>query len=191
MFCRALRLPIAAAFAVAFAVPSPTPAHQGEAADELPAMDCDHPPSRAVGVLPEPVAQWTRLDCGLAGQLLMQGEGWVWHYPASWTDQVRIPAWLASHDGSGPRYFVSLSVQEHSGTAAARMDEQFARTLPNYRSQADEASKPTKALTLAAENDLGHKLQVNFVYRSDDDIWGVACAPDCNPEHVFHVYRSR
>jgi len=30
---------------------------------------------------------------------------------------------------------------------------------------------------------------VNFVYRSDLDIWAVPCVPDCRPEQLFHIYR--
>jgi hypothetical protein len=42
---------------------------------------------------------------------------------------------------------------------------------------------------LIAVNDLGQKLALHVVYRSDDDMWGVVCAPDCRPEYVFMLYR--
>jgi hypothetical protein len=42
---------------------------------------------------------------------------------------------------------------------------------------------------LTAESNLGEKFDVNFVYRSDLDIWAVPCVPDCRPEQLFHIYR--
>jgi len=109
MSCRLVRRFTAAACVSVLALCAhSTLAHRGEPAEGPETMDCDHPPGQALGVSPDPVAQWTRIDCRSSGQLLVQNEN-----------------------------------------------------------------------------------RVNFVYRSEDDIWGVPCAPECRPEHLFHVFRSR
>jgi hypothetical protein len=51
--------------------------------------------------------------------------------------------------------------------------------------------KPSVVYTLVAVNDLGYRVQLDFLYRSDADIWGVACSGECKSENVFHVYRSK
>jgi hypothetical protein len=169
-------------------------AHQDDAAQSSPAlMDCDHQPEQAVRELPEPVNAWTALDCRAFGQLLVQKDGWVWRYPASFTDQVLVPAWTASAENAdgGAHYFKAFAVETYDGEEAAQLHERFTRELATYRMHATRAYPPAPSIvyTLVAENDLGHRLRINFLYRSSADIWAVTCAPECRPESVFHVYR--
>jgi len=185
------RLLAAAGCAIAFPAAL---AHQEDVAQDVPAlMDCDHQPRQAVRELPEPVRAWTDLDCRALGQLLVQKDGWVWRYPASWTDQVLVPAWTASAEETdgGAHYFKAVAVETRDGEQAAQLHERFVRELATYRMHAAHADKPIPSIvyTLVAENDLGHRLRINFLYRSDVDIWAVTCAPECRPETVFHVYR--
>jgi hypothetical protein len=173
-------------------------AHESGEAQRPPIyMDCEHVPEAAVSVLPDPVEAWTALDCRPLGQLLVQKEGWVWRYPGSWTEQVLLPAWIASasngNAGTGARYFKSMAVEKREGAAAEALLTRFAREVVSYQflaQRADQAA-PAVVYTLVAQNDLGDELHVNFLYRSDADIWAVTCAPECRPENVFKVYRRQ
>jgi len=193
MLVRRFRLLVAASCLIVLA---PTWAHQDDAVESVPPiMDCDHPPKEAVSALPEPVGQWAQLDCRPSGQLLIQGQGWVWRYPGSWTDQVYVPAWMtgdSSAEGGG-RYFKTASVVRLEGADAARLHDRFARELIAHEVHAggEGKPKPSTVYTVVAVNDLGHQVQLNFLYRSDADIWGVACSGECKSENVFHVYRSQ
>ena len=68
----------------------------------------------------------------------------------------------------------------------------FARELIAYEVHAggEGKPKPSTVYTVVAVNDLDHQVQLNFFYRSDAEIWGVA-SEECKSENVFHVYRSQ
>jgi hypothetical protein len=175
------------------AVP-PVFAHQDDAAQDLPPpFDCDHPPKGALSALPDPVAEWAQLDCKPYGQFLVQSEGWVWRYPASWTSEVSVPPRM-DDDTDIPgeaRYFKTTSVVRVAGAEAARSHDRFAAEVPAYQFHAsgDDKRKPTVVYTLVAVNDVEQKVLIHFLYHSDADIWGVVCAPACGSEQVFKVYR--
>jgi hypothetical protein len=188
-----LRLLVAAACLI---VCASVRAHQDDAGEgSPPTMDCEHPPKEAVRVLPEPVGEWAQLDCRSSGQILVQKEGWVWRYPGSWTEQVYVPAWMAGDSAAvgGGRYFKAASVVRLEGAAAARLHDRFAKELIAYEVHAggEDRPKPSVVYTLLAVNDLGYPMQLSFLYRSDADIWGVACSGQCKSENVFHIYRRQ
>lgn len=166
-------------------------AHEDATHEPLPFLDCDHPPEHALSKVPEPVARWARLQCIPAGQMLVPGEDWVWRYPGSFTDRPFVPAWMSADDtvSAGPRYFKTMSVRQAGTDEVRELKQRLAKSaieVPAPRSQTDQ---PERIYVLAAESNVGERLEVNFVYRSDQDIWAVPCAPACAPEHLFHIYR--
>ena len=162
-------------------------AHEDASQEPLPFLDCDHPPEHALSVVPEPIARWAQLQCLPAGQMLVPGEDWVWRYPGSFTDRPFLPAWMSAEPGvSGePRYFKSIAARQAGDDEAERLQRRFAQSMIALPASAGEQ----RIYVLTAESNLGEKFDVNFVYRSDLDIWAVPCVPDCRPEQLFHIYR--
>ena len=165
-------------------------AHEDATREAIPILDCDHPPEHAVNAVPEPF-HWAQLECTPAGQMLVPAEDWVWRYPGSFTERPFVPAWMSADAGvsAGPRYFKTMSARLAGADEMRELKQRFVRSaieLPAPRVQTDP---PERIYVLAAESNLGEKLEVNFVYRSDQDIWAVPCAPACAPEQLFHIYR--
>lgn len=166
-------------------------AHEDANQEPIPFLDCDHPPEHAASIVPEPIARWAQLQCIPAGQMLVAGEDWVWRYPGSFTDRPFVPAWMSADASAsaGPRYFKAMSVRQAGEDEMRVLKQRFTKSaieVPAPRAPTDE---PERIYVLAAESNLGEKLEVNFVYRSDRDIWAVPCAPACAPEQLFHIYR--
>jgi hypothetical protein len=172
------------------AVASIAGAHSDDASNTAPLqMDCDHLPAKAVTALPAPFDAWAQLECRPSGQFLVQGEDWSWRYPASFTDQVLIPAWMPDPDSlaTGARYFNVVTVSMAEGDKAMALHDQFVKEVVPYRIRAggSDAAGPQFVYTLTGVNDLGQEVKVHWVYRSDKDVWGIVCAPGCRPEYAF------
>ena len=152
-------------------------------------MDCDHVPAQAVAALPAPFDSWAQLECRPSGQFLVQGGDWSWRYPASFTEQVLIPAWMPDPDSlaTSARYFKTVAVSIAEGDKAAAMHDQFVKEVVPYRIHAGSADtpRPKYVYTLTAVNDLGEEVKVHWVYRSDNDVWGIVCSPQCRSEYSF------
>jgi hypothetical protein len=168
-------------------------AHEDAGHQAPPILDCDDPPEQAARVVPPPIANWTQLDCVPAGQVLIQAEDWVWRYPGSFTDRPSVPAWMSADPGvSGePRYFTSITVRQAGAEEAHRLNQRFVKSMIELPAAAGAAAARERIYVLIAQSNLGEKLEVNFVYRSDQDIWAIPCAPDCRPEQLFHIYRRQ
>jgi hypothetical protein len=177
----------AASVAVFISAASLTHAHS-DGAEPL-QMDCDHPPSSAVTSLPPPFDAWAQLECRPSGQFVVQAGDWAWRYPASFTEQVLIPAWMPDSDSlaTSARYFKVVGVSLAEGDKAAAMHDQFVKEVVPYRVHAggSETPRPKLIYTLTAVNDLGEEVKVHWVYRSDKDVWGIVCAPQCKSESAF------
>jgi hypothetical protein len=167
-------------------------AHDAGEQDSPAILDCDDPPQHAVRVIPEPLARWTQIECTPVGQMLVQSEDWIWRYPGSFTDRPFLPAWMSAdpHVSPNPRYFKSLDVRQAQSEEARALRERIAKSAIDL-----PAAKPDgtaeRVYVVVAETNFGEKLEVNFMYRSDQDIWAVPCAPECRPEQVFHIYRRQ
>lgn len=166
-------------------------AHEDATHEPLPFLDCDHPPEHALSIVPEPIARWSQLQCLPSGQMLVPGEDWVWRYPGSFTDRPFVPAWMSADPGvsAGPRYFKTMSVRLAGADEMRELKQRFVRSAIEVPAPRVQTDPPERIYVLAAESNLGEKLEVNFVYRSDQDIWAVPCAPACAPEQLFHIYR--
>jgi len=178
---------LAASVAVTFAAASSTLAHS-DSAEPL-QMDCDHLPTTAVTSLPPPFDTWAQLECRPSGQFVVQGGDWLWRYPSSFTEQVLIPAWMPDPDSlaTGPRYFKVVGLSLAEGDKAAAMHDQFIKEVVPYRIHTGGPGTPSpKAIyTLTAVNDLGQEVKMHWVYRSDKDVWGIVCSPQCKSEYAF------
>ena len=178
---------LTASVAVTFAAASLTHAHS-DSAEPL-QMDCDHLPNGAAKSLPPPVDALAQLECRPSGQFLVQGGDWSWRYPASFTEQVLIPAWMPDAESlaTGARYFKVVEASLTEGGKAAAMHDQFVKEVVPYRIQAggSETPSPKSIYTLTAVNDLGQEVKVHWVYRSDKDVWGIVCSPQCKSEYAF------
>ena len=178
---------LAAIVAVSFVNASRVHAHS-DGAEPL-QMDCDHPPSGAVKSLPSPVDALAQLECRPSGQFLVQGGDWSWRYPASFTEQVLIPAWMPDAESlaTGARYFKVVEASLTEGGKAAAMHDQFVKEVVPYRIQAggSETPSPKSIYTLTAVNDLGQEVLVHWVYRSDKNVWGIVCSPQCKSDYAF------
>jgi hypothetical protein len=157
-------------------------------------LDCSHPPANALRGLPAPIDRWTALSCMPNGQLLHQRKGWSWRFPASFTQQVIITAAVAAEPNEAfGRYFSSMEITTLEGDAAAQLHAQLAEQVPTYRFRFGEKlaeTRPKAIYSVRARNDKGGEFVLQMVYRSDQDIWGLVCAPDCVPESLFTVSRQ-
>jgi len=178
---------LTASVAVTFAPASLTHAHS-DSAEPL-QMDCDHLPSGAASSLPPPVDALAQLECRPSGQFLVQGGDWSWRYPASFTEQVLIPAWMPDAESlaTGARYFKVVEASLTEGGKAAAMHDQFVKEVVPYRIHAggSETPSPKSIYTLTAVNDLGQEVLVHWVYRSDKNVWGIVCSPQCKSDYAF------
>jgi hypothetical protein len=180
----AATLCIVASTAIAHNEPGESPA--------VPPTGCDQLPAEALRTLPEPIAQWTALQCRGTGQVLVQSDGWVWRYPGSWTQHVFIPAWIMQ-SGARPdslRYFSAMSVQSLDAERAAQIHRQLLRDVSAYEFHATrDGTSPSAGYTLQAQDESGNAFSIHFLYRSEADLWGVACVPECRSEFLFHISR--
>ena len=128
------------------------------------------------------------------GYLLHQKKGWSWRFPASFTNQVVITAAVAAepNDAFG-RYFSAMEITTLEGDAAARLHAQLAEQVPTYRFRFGDKladTRPAAIYSVRARNDKGGEFLLQMMYRSDQDIWGLVCAPECVPESLFIVSRQ-
>jgi hypothetical protein len=72
-------------------------------------------------------------------------------------------------------------VTELTAADAIKRHETFVKNLPTYW----ETAPPVRLVKLVAHNDLGHKFDAYFGFRSDGEGWVALCAPECAPEYVF------
>lgn len=180
----------AALAAVACALCAAASGHSDK--DEAPrgqVLDCDHLPEQAITRLPVPLDTWARLDCLPAGQLLAAGNDWIWRYPASFTTPVFVPAWTSEPAAAAAqvRYFTAANVTVARGDQAAALSRRFATEVEVYGGMTEGRPEPSAVYTLVAENDLGQVFEVHFLYRSNQDMWAIVCAPDCRSEYTFLV----
>jgi len=184
------------ALAMLLALPAGVGAH-GNDGDEHGAqpmlLDCDTLPHDALRALPTPVDRWTAIQCLPDGQILHQKQGWSWRFPGSFTAQVVIPAGTRSPpEHAFGRYFVRVELSVQEGEDAVRMHAKLAREVPTYQFHFGERvgeTRPKAVYTLRAHDDEDAEFSVVMVYRSDQDIWGLVCMPDCVPESLFMVTR--
>lgn len=189
-----IRLLAAAMFAAAMLSSPVVRAHGSEDGhdDSKDLLDCQRLPAKALKVLPAPLDRWARLECVPTGQMLVQGRQWAWRYPASFTTPVHIPAWsfepaAAAEDSL---YFVSADVAHTSGEAAATLEGRLTRDVVVYTAMNEGKQAVRDIYTLTARNSAGHQFDVHFLYRSDEDIWGLVCAPECRSDFSF-ILESR
>jgi hypothetical protein len=165
-------------------------AHDAGDQEPMPFLDCDHPPAHAMRTLHEPIARWTAIECTPAGQMLVSSEDWIWRYPGSFTDRPFLPAWMTADPtrSPDPRYFEALEVRELPSEQLPAFYARIAQSaieLPSAKTPA-----PSERLYhFVGRTNFDETMEVNFLYRSDSDIWAIPCAPDCRPEQVFHIYR--
>jgi hypothetical protein len=156
-------------------------------------LDCDALPQDALRALPAPVDRWTAIQCLPNGQSLHQKQGWTWRFPGSFTTQVIIPAGTTSPpEHAFGRYFARIDLSVQEGEEAARMHAELARKVPTYRFHFGERlgeTRPEAVYTLRVHDDKDGEFTIVMAYRSDQDIWGLVCMPDCVPESLFMVTR--
>lgn len=159
-----------------------------DAAEGIEPLDCDRLPGNAVTGLPEAIRHFAQLECAPNGQLIVAREDWVWRYPASYFDRPFIASYtpLESRSKPGPRWFTSLVLKELTGDAARRRHEALVRALPNYT--ADPV--PKSVYHLLAKNELGDQFDVYFPMMENGKGWGAVCAPECQPQMLFMIYRQ-
>ncbi|HZP88998.1 MAG TPA: hypothetical protein VFB54_19460 [Burkholderiales bacterium] len=188
-----MRLSLAAVLATAWtllALPQVLAHQESHALDDTQQMlDCHNLPSKALTQLPAPMNDWARLECVPAGQMLVQGKDWTWRYPASFTTPVHIPAWsvepaAAASDGL---YFVEAQVSVVRGEQAKALESRLANEVQVYASMSEGKPPVADIYTLTTMNSAGHRFDVHFLYRSDQDIWAMVCAPDCRSDFSFVV----
>ncbi len=175
----------AAALILAGAVPHLARAHSEAGQDAPQAIDCRKPPEDTVTTLPAPLDRWGRIECTPSAQFLVPATDWVWRYPASFTTPVLIPAWTPNpaNAAAEAHYFVSLDLARATEAQARALHDRMAREVSVYGAMAQ--SPVREVYTLRLENNHGEHFNIHFMYRSDQDVWGLVCAPSCGPENSF------
>lgn len=164
--------------------------HGSDAHAAIEYLDCEKPPKDLIGALPSPLAGWARIECAPVGQRIVAGEGRLWRYPASWFDRPFIPAWAPDASGSEPgaKYFIKLDVTPVASAEIANIHARLAKDVTAY---AEAFTSPPKLMyRMAAENNLGHEMNVYFAGKSNDDMWAVMCTPNCRPEYAFMMQQQ-
>jgi len=179
------RLAVAAAVVLAAAPMQLARAHSDGQAAVPQAIDCRKPPADAVSTLPAPLDRWARLECTPDAQFLVPSRDWVWRYPGSFTTPVLIPAWTPNpaKAAAETHYFVSAAIEHASAEQARKLHERMAAEVSIYGAMAQ--SPVREVYTLRAENNHGEHFDIHFMYRSDQDVWGLVCAPKCGAEISF------
>jgi hypothetical protein len=177
---------LAAAFLLCGAALAHSEAQQAESA---PRLDCEELPGAALTCLPSPFDEVARIECQPAGQFLVQGEGWIWRYPGSFTTRVHVPAWTPDPSSAAAgRYFTRAHVKVERGGQADALHRHFIEQRVPYTTFAgsDAPPAPQEIYTLTAVNDLGQALELHLVQLNGrSELWGVVCAPDCRSESSF------
>jgi hypothetical protein len=165
-------------------------AHDAGERDAMPFLDCENPPAHAMLTLPEPIARWTAIQCTPAGQMLIQSADWIWRYPGSFTDRPFLPARMTADPSISPepRYFQTLEVRELPAAQLPAFRARIAQSAIDLPAATD-ATQPERLYHVVGKTNHDEAMEVNFLYRSDSDIWAIPCAPECRPEQVFHIYR--
>lgn len=179
---------VAALAAAVWTLSAPAWAHSdGDEVGDPRTLDCAQLPAKALTGLPAPFDRWAKLECLPAGQLLVQPLDWIWRYPGSFTTSVLVPAWTSEPGtvSSGARYFTAAEATVARGEDALALHRRFAQELEIYRAMTADRAAPSAVHTLIATNDLDQELRMHFVYRSQQDVWAVVCAPDCRAELSF------
>lgn len=181
---------------LAFALPSLALAHAGEDDghdDARAPLDCEKLPANALRALPPPINDWGQLMCVPSGQMLVQGEHWTWRYPASFTTPVHVAAWSAEPAAASAEalYFVAANVAVARGDAARALESKVTHDLTVYTAMNKDKPPPSQVYTLTAVNSAGHRFDVHFLYRSDQDIWGLVCTPECSSTFSFILNSKR
>lgn len=185
-----LRLPGLLLAAGWLCIAGPVLAHEDSTRESAPFLDCNQPPASALKNVPDPLAHWSRLECTPAGQMLVAGDDWFWRYPASFTERPFLPAWMTADPtrSPDPRFFKSIKMREGSADDLGGLKQRMKKSAIDLPAP-EKGAGPERLYVMAAESNHGEGFEVNFIYRSDDDIWAITCAPDCAPEHVFKIYR--
>jgi hypothetical protein len=162
-----------------------------QAATDRGLLDCTRLPAEAATDLPPPVAGWARIVCRPFGQMFVAQQGWTWRYSGTFMQEVVVAAIMgsAAEEGAGARYFRDVSVTERDQQAALEMDRQFKQDIVSYAFIAGDET-PRMAYTVRAVTDVLDIITVHFMERKEGGLWGVACTPDCRPEHVFIVQKT-
>lgn len=152
-------------------------------------IDCAKPPGDALAVLPEPIAQWSTLECLPIGHKLAQSAHWSWRYPGSWTTRPELPAWAPelSRQHAGAKYFTAFRVEALGAGDVDAMDERLRKESATYRFYFE--SRPAQAYRIDARNNLGHVFEVFVPVESDAKLWAFPCVPACQPEYAFVMER--
>lgn len=181
---------------VLLAVSSSAGAHsEGEAGEDVYAMDCEHPPQNAVKALPEKVAHWARIMCLPTGHVLVQSSEVQWRYPGSFTSKVMFPARSQKDDNDGkPRYFTQVAVRELSAEEARTQHQRLLRENTLYADRlTDVASKgapqaPQTIWEVVGTNNANVGYEIYFVQQAGaSDILGMVCSPTCESHLTFIV----
>lgn len=180
----------------AFTLPSLCSAHAGEDDGhdtERIALDCEKLPTDALKAFPPPLNDWGQVMCVPNGQILVQGPQWTWRYPASFTTPVHVAAWsaLPAAGSAEALYFVKADVTVVRGEAAQALESKLAGDVKVYAAMNKGKQPPSQVFTLTAINNAGHAFDVHFLYRSDQDIWGIVCAPECRSDFSFMLNSKR
>ncbi|MCC7546430.1 MAG: hypothetical protein IT532_01555 [Burkholderiales bacterium] len=162
-------------------------AHPDEQRDAPQTIDCRTPSEDVITRLPAPLDRWAQLHCTPEAQFLVPSRDWLWRYPASFTTPVLIPAWTPnpSRAAAQAHYFISVEIDRASDEDAHALDERMAREISIYGALAQ--SPVSEVYTLRAENNHGEHFDIHFMYRSDQDVWGLVCAPRCGAEMSFRL----
>ena len=184
---RTLMWAVLVALAALFLTPFEADVHARELSRS---PDCKGLPSEAATEVPAPADRWARLDCRPYGQALLQNPDWTWRYTGKYMAEVSVAAVMgqAAQEAVGARYFLQLSVSTQDGETAAQLHARFLSELASYALHAGAAT-PRAVYRLEAINDLLDRITLYFLERTDGELWGVACTPQCSPENVFHIRR--
>jgi hypothetical protein len=135
---------------------------------------------------PKIIEFMSEIDCN---QFISSNSDWNWRYPNSYFDRPFISAFSprTRKPEPGMRFFRRIAAYEVQGQDIQDAYDNIFIKLKNF----PEKQLPKRLIRMDTVNDIKDETHIWFGFSSEDKGWAVVCAPECAPEYLFIIEKSR